>query len=1074
MSGTLSPLLSLGFATSIFLLFSYPRVERRLRRIARQDPRRLVPTAGSVLERVVGREELCQVLVRTLQDPAIRRPCLLVGGVGTGKTAVLVKLTEMLAHKRAVPVPVRLRNVDQDGGRFDFAEAGRRRFGEMVNSEIRSNAHGDRVWRQLVSDGRAVVIADGLEELFAEGAGQKERDAAIRRAIRKAEQDRLPLVIASRPHPPLEESDAALIDLEPLSEEAALEYLAEDQPDADGLRLDWIVETAAVAEAPLYLQITRDLRQHHWLEYLTKSKEWEDLDTRRADRPTLRLRLLDTWRLALVKGHIHEDYALPATEREQTIEAVSALACVGLLEDRLEVRFDQLIDRRDGPAASRTASSLRRRLKQWQQGGARTASSAQADASPEIWAELKRRVRGLSGDDGIEALPDGADITRCRSHLALYAAQAENLGLVETTGAGVRFPHSILQAYLGSRFLRRIRRDHLEAALREPGPGKELLVALALNSRMPARNRRPGTAPLLLAAAQARCDAKALELYTMALQVDLMEPASGSRHQDIADSLLHRWSDITVGDQRSLGAAKESLSHQFGEVLRAIGDARTREDPGYGRKPALEQFLSIAFKEPRHAIRLAIVQELGACGDAAFDMLRNRFPVPPKGPPPESYDPWKQYEEKYRNKQYEERAALQEFNRSNPQQDRRTADRRKKLEDEYREEKRVIRREFVARAWLVPLMAGSVTDKHRRQAMERVSLWLAHLDCERLGSNRAELPYTLEIALAQGFKGAANRRLRHRCANRESREFLVQQAETLLARARCWYSQVTLIHALTLWELRDGTGNLPGETAGTPRYDAPQAVRRWVGIAGSKRDPRSRKPGDVGPKGKERLHPFVAEAAELAALALETGHPEHYIWIDERGAMQKVGSTPVDPRNQRRHNLWIPPSVGWSTLHPRAQQLLADVTLLLNLTERDGDPDETETRIDRANHTTLPPCLTKDREPLRPSHTVGRAATTQPGSTCLRDCPFEMCPYPAKGQQPWAELNEPFCRQQQALLRPGRRGWAGLSSLWWQLQTPFRHRTAPWQDMPRKELLDFWSKMALRSRSHTRSGGTDT
>ncbi|GDY50925.1 hypothetical protein SVIO_015480 [Streptomyces violaceusniger] len=119
----------------------------------------------------------------------------------------------------------------------------------------------------------------------------------------------------------------------------------------------------------------------------------------------------------------------------------------------------------------------------------------------------------------------------------------------------------------------------------------------------------------------------------------------------------------------------------------------------------------------------------------------------------------------------------------------------------------------------------------------------------------------------------------------------------------------------------------------------------------------------------------------------------------------------------RKHNLWIAPSVGWSTLHPRAQRLVADVLVMLNLTERNGNPDEIEERLRRATKDTLPPCLTYDRSPLHPEHSVGRADGNEPGATCLPTCHFRLCPYPPKGGRTQTELEEPFCRQQQALLR---------------------------------------------------------
>ena len=112
----------------------------------------------------------------------------------------------------------------------------------------------------------------------------------------------------------------------------------------------------------------------------------------------------------------------------------------------------------------------------------------------------------------------------------------------------------------------------------------------------------------------------------------------------------------------------------------------------------------------------------------------------------------------------------------------------------------------------------------------------------------------------------------------------------------------------------------------------------------------------------EREHPFLAEARDLAILALEKRQPERFLWIDESGVATKIGARPPHSDAVRKHNLWIPPSVGWSALHPRAQKLVADVLLLLNLIERDGKPDEREQRMRRAMRNDLPPCLSGERE----------------------------------------------------------------------------------------------------------------
>ena len=332
------------------------------------------------------------------------------------------------------------------------------------------------------------------------------------------------------------------------------------------------------------------------------------------------------------------------------------------------------------------------------------------------------------------------------------------------------------------------------------------------------------------------------------------------------------------------------------------------------------------------------------------------------------------------------------------------------------------------------------------------------------------MPLSLEIALAQGFKAAANRRKRNPYTSDKSRAYLVHKAEEMLKYARYWFTQLTLIHALCLWALPDDADSpIASRTPGNDGYVGgkelvPEAhpqrrgtgpaatVARWLSIAGSKCAPADQYATDKS--GKRQLeHPFVAEAGDLAALALESRIPGRFIWIDESGIVSKVGSQPASPNDYRKHNLWIPPSSGWSALDRRAQQLVADVLIMLNLTEQAGateSPVAREHRLENANRSTLPPCLTRDRRPLQPGHTIGSAVMASHGSTCLDDCHFELCPYPPSGALPRAELSEAFCRRQQSLLahrlrRPGR-------------------KTAPWQGLTPKELESFWAQMALRSR----------
>jgi len=1160
-TGFVGPVLTVALATAVFLMWRAWRLKRPIVRKAREEPRELVPTAGTIVGRIVGRTELCLVIMRAIRSRDYRRPYLLVGGVGVGKTAVLVQLTNMLAEYRAVPVPVRLRDVETE---LNFGELAKKQFCREVDSGTLPEGQSDKVWRQLRRDDKIVVLADGLEEAFPEGnENEKDRDNLIRRAIQQAEEQKLPLVITSRPHHPLEATAAAIMELEPLSEEAALDYVEQNIPVQDARRLDWIIETAQVADAPLYLQITRQLYKKGLLEHLIKNQSRKPLDTRDVDRSALRWRLLDTWGTALADGHLRPEIPLSSKDRNDTINVVSALACIGLLKDTLEVRFDDLIGKINNGDRERPEART-------EPGQEQPSSVYQA-----IWDSVRQENwKDLYDSELKNGRPPNPQ--RYLWLVSLAAARADQLGIVEAYGNRVRFPHSILQAYLGCRFLYSLLQDPgdheaLDKVLEEPGPGRELLIALCLYSRRelcqcagktddhhkqagstepvppvslasvtaevvsPIAAEAPAlleaeaavpaieaardtpamteatapaakTAPVVPAtpavavptgaamamtgpdakptprcktcrsmtaltqtlrkAAQEHTDAKAFDIYAAALEIDSIQDAPLQR--DIVASLDKRWQNIVTGDRRTLEEAKLGLVLRFGEALREV--ARR----GHGQ-PVYQEFFRIGCTEESYPVRLAIAQEIGSGGDKAFTALCRDFDDPPK--------------------MYKEMLEAPRDDAANGRGDRvahaavtptggehddpigaggvtpedETQHRRREEDNRARAK---IWREFVLRAWITPLLVGSVTDTCHDEAQRHLEAWLEHLQPHNSQHGRAELPLSLEIALAQGFKAAANRRKRNPYTSDKSRDYLIHQAEGMLKYARHWFTHLTLIHALCLWALPDDTGtSTPSRTAmndgnftgkqpannnqADPRRrgtGSAATVGRWLSMAGSKCAPADQYAVDKSGKGQLE-HPFVAEAGDLAALALECGIPGRFIWIDESGIVGKVGSRPASPRDYRKHNLWIPPSSGWSALDRRAQQLVADVLIMLNLTEqaRSAEPPEArEHRLENANRSMLPPCLTRDRRPLQPGRTIGSAVTASHGSTCLNDCQFELCPYPPSGAQPRAELSEAFCRRQQSLLahrfrRPGR-------------------KTAPWQGLTPKELETFWAQMAWRSR----------
>ncbi|MFJ4541370.1 NACHT domain-containing protein [Streptomyces tibetensis] len=1033
------PFLTLALATVTYLFFRFSHVRRAYVRKALEDPHELVETAGGIFGRVVGRDQLCAVLMEDLRDRRFRRTHVVVGGIGTGKTALVVLLTQRLAERGAVPVPLRLRAAEKD---LDFRELAFERFCREVQGTIRSAAEAEKVWRRLSQQGRIVVLADGLDEALTTEALTEERDTIIRLAIRRANEEGLPLIITSRPHDSLRGMEASLTELEPLSEEAALTYISSGGAGEDRQRLDWIVERAGISEAPTYLEIAAELHEQGLLERaLSVPTEEEAVETRGGDRASLRFHLFETWLSALISGRFRPHLPLSPEERRATVHYLSALACVGLALDTSEVRFADVVNEQD-PAHSRF---------------------------PEIVRELARRV----GDSGID--------------LRLAAHWGARMELVELGGDRVRFQHSVIQAQLGARFLNAVIHPDVPdepregaffpAALRSPG--RELLIAMVLHSRLPdgaCVHDEPGaTDPdgtcwcpvsaardlLMEAACQAQTvrtsghdnddkqevrplfgrtlHSKALELYAAALDIDSVD-AQPEQHL-IAMRLCTSWPELRARDPHTLQTAKALLVTRFGEAMRGVAQRQTL-------RPAYLELFEIARLESSYAVRLAIAQEIGAGGDLAFEALQPRLRGPQvvetgrvEREPDWTEEIWggQQPEvvgerESRRRRNGEGQVARMKRELKEREQQRRQ-ERRREREDREAEERQW--RDNTLCAWLVPLLVGSVTT-HRHQDTPYAFLesWVRRVGIpEDSPDARAALDLNVEVALAQGFKYAANRRHRHPHARAEAREYLSEQAWDMLKRTRFWFTRLTLLHALTLWDLPDGaTTSRPSNGHGS---DPAQQVRQWL----------------ARPDG-EPEHPFVTAAGQLCVWALETRQPERFLWVDESGVAAHVGSQ-TSRGEARKHNLWIPPSTGWSALHPSAQQLLADVLLLLNLAERGDWPTD---RIRRLRHTArpdLPPCLTLDRSPLDPGRTTVRTASSQAGSNCRDDCAFELCPYPPQGLDGQrVELGEAFCRAQATLLSHSRSGL---------------HRKAFWQRRTSiAELRAFWESMGHRAQHNAR------
>jgi hypothetical protein len=135
--------LTLASASALFLLRRLRAVVNSYGKTAENRASELVPTAsGGIVGDVVGRNDLCQVIIQDLRDSGDRRPHILIGGVGTGKTAVLVLLTQLLAGCGATPVPIRLRDAKDE---LDFQDLARKKFQAEVDDALLSQSEGDRM-----------------------------------------------------------------------------------------------------------------------------------------------------------------------------------------------------------------------------------------------------------------------------------------------------------------------------------------------------------------------------------------------------------------------------------------------------------------------------------------------------------------------------------------------------------------------------------------------------------------------------------------------------------------------------------------------------------------------------------------------------------------------------------------------------------------------------------------------------------------------------------------------------------------------------------------------------------------
>jgi hypothetical protein len=911
----LGAVLVVGFAFVYLAIWRVRRVVTRgYLRDALKAPDDLVQTA-TPMPKVVGRDDLCTVIEDDLLADE-RRPQVIVGGVGAGKTAVLVRLTERLAKRGAVPVPVHLR--DAKDGRLDFHALARTRFLSSVEDRVLSEDEGDRIWRKLWNNGLVVVLADGLEESLLDsrdaGVQHRTRRQAVAAAARRAQ---MRLVITSRPSDTLGDLEAAVVRLEPLNEDAAVGYICA----ANSVDEAWVRKLAGVAEVvemPLYLKLARDLAELGRLDEVVCElceKEAADLDDLTSiygprARLAVRVGLLNEWRRCLLDGSGLRGTRVSLKGRDRAIEGLQIMAAQALVRNSLEFDFNDLA-------------------------------------------------------------PPVADVADPEQ----VAKDGEALELVERTPAGVRFRHSIMQAYLGSCGIATLlNSDDGQKQVKEAlssTPSRELLMALVMcYFRVP--NLRSHIREEVLAATISPSSSAAqptrFELLASACEIDAM--AGGDGLATIGERARSAWKGQRAA-ARSEGAMAPSGDARLEEAkLRAV------EQLGIaGRAEAYAALWHICEHEDAYVVRLHAAQALAAGGSVAFTLL-----------------------EPHIQRAMERCKELQAVDGGASTS----------VEDA---------RLLSLQGWVLPVLASSCETPQAQQARDYLDEWSKLVGRVHLGA---------EACLAQGMKYEANR-LPGRAADPMTRPFLIQQTRRLLNNSPWWYSEISLLQALSLWSLD------PAFDEG--RDDLTEPIRARM----------------------DHRHPFVRETARLCVQINED--PSPYLWIDETGAVGHVGPSSGVSNNESSTGLWLTPAAGWLTLEPRAQQLLADMFLMLNLIER-GRFEGRELRRRKTVwdaggveqgllQDALPRCLTEPRERSR----FGlEKSGDEPGAGCPKHCKQRLCPYPAKEERPFrGELSQGFCRRQQILLRRHRTPPAWQSQVGrWEARAKRSKLKAFWKDLERR------------------------
>ncbi|HET7483785.1 MAG TPA: ATP-binding protein [Solirubrobacterales bacterium] len=379
--------------------------------------------------RIMPRRELYDELLPGILDRSQRDTQLVVGEPGSGKTTALVGLSQLLARLGIVPVVVPLWGKMPE----NLVDMAKQRFMQHSRGLVRSEELLSALWQWLQTHRRLVILVDDLDRIAPDG----DRGFLLRKALGELAGECLPAVVTTRPAGIPAGLAASAINLDSFDEGAAARHVigvAREQPgtsrkvfDAPEVRgnVDLWIREGRLAEVPFYLELLARLVAANRCEELAPASSMvhdgkPGRVRRRADGVCewdplwVRFRLFERFYDGVAEGTVHRWLGIDVRERASCLEALSEAALSQLAATALEA----LSKTEDG----KSLGQIRVAIEEF-----------------------------LDADDRSSVGPDGRRKTVSAHEVV---STAERLRMLDRDPDGkLHFNHRLLQAYLAGRCL---------------------------------------------------------------------------------------------------------------------------------------------------------------------------------------------------------------------------------------------------------------------------------------------------------------------------------------------------------------------------------------------------------------------------------------------------------------------------------------------------------------------------------------------------------------------------------------------------------------------------------------------